>query len=116
LTPRVDFLAYSLLGAHVVSGAQDGALPGHVLGCPVAGGDGVLHAAGLRGGRMHPSLPGQAEIQNLDLTHSGQHDVLWLEVAVDDSGGMRGREAIRNLGGNFKQFAYGKCFAVEQRA
>ena len=43
--------------------------------------------------------PREAEVQNLDAIIAGDEEVGWLEIAMDDSLRMRGREPVGDLSG-----------------
>ena len=84
---RVRGLAADLLGRHVADRSQDD--PGSVsadervaaVGCIASGGD----------------PQGEAEVEDLDVAVLRDEQVLGLQVAMDDSPGMRGRQPSRDL-------------------
>ena len=49
-------------------------------------------------------LLGQAEVQDLDLSRLGDKDIGRLDVAMDDSFGMSGVQAVGDLDGNIQRF------------
>ncbi len=56
---------------------------------------GAHHLAGL--GHVRRSLVNQTEVENLHLSVLADMDVRWLQVAMDDSPGVREAEAVRDL-------------------
>jgi hypothetical protein len=58
----------------------------------------------------------EAEVEDFDAAIFGQHDVFWLEVAVNDSGGVSGGQAVGYLRGDFEKFAGRDGLAGEQRS
>ncbi len=76
--PVVDVLALGLLGGHVLRRADDDPRPGH--------------AAGVE-------RPGDAEVHDLGVALAVDHDVLGLEVAVDDAEAVGLDEALEDLAG-----------------
>ena len=79
-------LAAHLLGRHVADRSHDRARLGR--------GDG---GRGLRAVARAAGDAGEAEVENLDVTGFRHEDVLGLQVAVDDSLPVRGRQAVGNL-------------------
>ncbi len=97
---RIHFLPLRLLRRHVGHGAENGAFLGQ--NGPRRGGH---CGSGRRGGgvgsfrgRDRLGKLGKAEIEQLDLPLLAHHDVLWLQIPVDDAAGMRLRQRIDNLG------------------
>ena len=84
----VHRLAAHLFGRHVPGRSQDGA----------RGGAGER----LAGIAFAGHLLGEAEIQDLGAPVMGEHDVLGLEVAVDDGSGVSGGQPIGHLPGEFQ--------------
>src|SRR6266498_3009578 len=91
---RIDVGSLSLLRRHVVSRAHHGA--GASVDHCFSGRFGV----GGRTGRL--SQFGEAKIQNLDVAVAPDHDVLRLDIAMDDAGGVRGREGAVCLNRNLE--------------
>ena len=92
---------YQLLRRHVGHRSQDGPLFG-----PRPGGaslDPRIALAGL--GEL-----GETEIQQLDPALVPDHDVAGLEVAVDDSGGVRAGQRVGDLDGITEGLRYGQTF------
>ena len=88
--PGVHLLAARLLGRHVADGAQHDAGLGlqsseSAVDAPIASAAAVTQ---LR----------EAEVQDLDEAVGPEHDVLGLEVAVHDAGGVRGAQRRRRSG------------------
>ena len=104
--PRVDRLAAHLLGRHVTDRPEDHARAARWRWST------VCVAAGSR--RV---LLGESEVQHLDAAVAGdQHDVLGLEVAVDDAERVGGRDAFRCLRGDVEQLADGDGAALDHRS
>ena len=59
-------------------------------------------------------VPRQAEVEDLYPAVLGEHDVFRLQVAVDDSGGVGGGEAVGNLRRDVEQLAGRNGLAGEQ--
>ena len=49
----------------------------------------------------------QPEVENLHPAFAGQHDVARFQIAMDDSGGMRGGEPVSDLGADSISFRSG---------
>jgi hypothetical protein len=81
--PLIHVFSASLLGTHVGHGSDPG---------PRTGQPGIV-------------TPGHPEIQDLDLAAVGHHHVGRLDVAVDDSGPVRHRQAIGQLNCIVEHFA-----------
>jgi hypothetical protein len=85
---RVDGRPHGLLGRHVLGRAEDGAL------------------AGERGGGAAGEEARHAEVEDLDVraraVEPGEHDVLGLEVAVDDAELVGARDAGGELAGDLE--------------
>ena len=79
--PLIDRLASGLLGAHVARRPQEHPRLRHPRG--QGGGLGVLPRVAREG--VDPHGLGEPEVQHLDLSVGGHHDVAGLEVAVDDA-------------------------------
>ena len=65
---------------------------------------------------LEPHPLGQAEIEDLHAPVGGQEDVLGLQVTVDDSFFVRGREAVRDLDPDLDGAALRERRALEARA
>ena len=50
-------------------------------------------------------MAGEAEVEDLYPSIFGEHDVFGLEVAVDDTGGVGGGEAVGHLRGDVYELA-----------
>jgi hypothetical protein len=114
----VDILAESLLRAHVAGGAKHLARRGDVVVAGRRGGgfDQVLLLAGCRSrNTRQPEGPGEAEIEDFHSAIFRQHNVLRLEIAMDEARGVRGRQAIGDLGGDVDESAHGEWPASQQR-
>src|SRR5262245_38583859 len=87
----VHFLAFKLLGSHVVQCSENGTLGCHRIGWKLG--------YGIRLIRFFQFC--QTEIEQL---HSSlrQHDVSWLQIAMDDAVLMRLVKRIRNLNPDLK--------------
>ena len=110
----VDLFAERLFWAHVAGRARPCAFAGEVF-CFVGGkGDSFFLArcSSRRGGCA--CLAGKAEVEDLYPPIFGEHDVFGLKVAVHDSCGMGGSEAIGDLRRDLNEFADGDGFAVKQ--
>ena len=85
----VDPLALHLFGRHIADGPHDRSfgrlLPGHGRNLST-----TLFGQGL--GQL-----GEAEIQHLGIAVAGDHDVVGLEIAVDDALGVGLGEPLRRL-------------------
>src|ERR1700732_4894124 len=81
-----------LLGRHVGDGAAAG-------GVGSSGDRGALvdGAAGVELGLVGAEAAGEAEVEDLDEAAVGEHDVGWLEVAVEDAEVVSGGEAVGGL-------------------
>src|SRR5215469_9852452 len=77
-----------LLGRHVAYSAHDDAR----LGSVVTDSGGIFKRALPRLSQL-----GQAEVQDLDLAIVGDEQILWLQIAMDDSSFVRGREPTCDL-------------------
>ena len=91
-----------LLGRHVPDRAHDD--PGGGVGGALHVGPG-RHLRDVLAGRPIPDAPvaaqlGEAEVEDLHVAVARQHDVLGLEVAGDDAGGVRPREPVGQLAGD----------------
>src|SRR5580658_9668553 len=75
----------------------------HVGGRAAACGHG-LHALGGVGGITVPGAAGDAEVENLHPVAGGNHDVIGLDVAVDDAFFVGGLQTFAALGGDGKKF------------
>jgi hypothetical protein len=89
-------LAVDLLGGHVAGGAEDDAVGGGE-----AEGGGVLDVAGLAGA----GVLGEAEVEDLHLTLEVEHEVLGLQVAVDDAGGVGVAQGVGDVAGDAEGLA-----------
>ena len=71
----------------------------------------------LRGRHREPvgDERGQAEVQNLDLSGFGHEDIGRLEIAVHDTGRVRGREGIGDLDAVAQHVRHVQCLAVDHR-
>ena len=79
-------------------------------GPSLCGGERICLARG-RCGRFR-----QSEIQHLDRSTPGEHDVPWLEIAVHDSFPVRRGQSIRHLNGDRNGLADGQtAFGQSQR-
>jgi hypothetical protein len=77
-----------LFRRHIADSSHDGA--------------GIGFSNGLRGIRVRWSLRLQfreSEVENLRTAVVRDHDVIGLEIAMDDAGGMRGGQSVGNLRG-----------------
>ena len=85
----VDRASLRLLGRHVANGAHDDSRrgPGRERRLFRGRGEERRLCAQLR----------QAEIQHLDVSACRNHQVFGLDVAVDDAGGVRGRQRVGGL-------------------
>jgi hypothetical protein len=90
------------IGASVVGLLQKD-FRGHVGGSAAAGGHG-LHALGGFVGIAAPGAAGDAEVENLHPVAGGEHDVLGLDVAVDDAFFVSGLQAFATLRGDGEKF------------
>ena len=63
----------------------------------------------------HRQRPGQAEVGHLDPAVGGHQDVLRLDVAVHDAGGVRGREAAEHAGHDLHRRRGGEPPAVPEQ-
>ena len=104
----------------VVDGAAARLLRGHVAGRPEhdpgrglrrgrlgPGGRGRVEPVLLSAGAVAAQL-GEAEVEDLDVAVGGHHDVLGLQVPVDDAGGVGLGEAVRDLGSDVEQPSNGQ--------
>jgi hypothetical protein len=91
--PEVDGPAERLLGGHVAGGADDDP------------GGGLREAGGqlARGGRAERFR--QSEVEDLHGPVPGDHEVLRLQVAVDEARLVCGREALGNLDGEVEDLS-----------
>ena len=78
-----DRFAARLFGSHISHGAEHAAWLGHGSGRPCS------DRLGLNAG--------QPEIEQFDVAVRPQHDVVRLDVPVDDLRGMRNRQRFRDL-------------------
>ena len=92
--------ATRLLGAHVRRGAHRGAR----LREAVTDANGASRVVGSSP-HYGVSCLGQAEIQDLDAAVWRDQDIVGLQIPVDNAGGVRGRQAIRNLHREIQQLA-----------
>ena len=92
---RTDVAAAELLGRRVVEAARE------------------LGRAGQFARR--PQEPRHAEVHDADAVVVGQKDVLRLQVPVDDTGGVDGREPVRHLPGDLAQQRLGESAEVLQQ-
>ena len=90
----VQFLSQRLFGRHIRDRAQRSARTSEVLVGPFRG---SLQPRELRRIDLIRLHLGQAEVEHLRMTSLGDKDVGGLDIAVHDSGGMRGIERIRNF-------------------
>src|SRR5437867_1404736 len=101
---EINDLPAGLFGTHVINRAEyDARLSVRHRYSVVAGG-------GHRG-----RVLGKPEIQDFDSPFAGQHHVLWLQVAMDDRGAMRGGEPVGELNANIEQLAYGDFTLSDER-
>jgi len=97
VTAAVEFLAFDLLGRHVLDRANDGAvLSGGRTGGGERGGAGESDC-GLR----------EAEVQELGAGF-GEHDVAGLQIAVHDAAAVSFVERVGDFGANFQNLFRGK--------
>src|SRR6185436_3667575 len=93
---------FRLLGRHVGQGAQDGS---------------VFRVRTLRQGRVELARFdgsgefGQTEVKNLDLPFTVDHDIGGLQIAVNDTGGVRPAESVGDLHGDPQGFRHGQPVA-----
>lgn len=59
---------------------------------------------------------GETEVQDLGLTVRRHHDVVGLDVAVDDALGVRLGQSLRYLGGDLDRTLQIECLLLDQRA
>ncbi len=74
------------------------------------------HLLGRHGSSGVGALLGQAEIDNFDLVVTGDEDVLRLEIAVDNAGGVSASEGIGDLQGVAHGLANGKAVGGDEMA
>src|SRR5262249_6145913 len=91
---RVEFLAFRLLRRHVGDGAQRRTGAGEMLFDYTLRRSNVCDHSRFQGISFYLS---QSEIENLGVTALGDENVRWLDVAMDDSFGMRGVERVGDL-------------------
>ncbi len=101
----VEFLAADLFGGHVGGGAHDDAGLGGA-----AGGERVV------GNGFGLVEFDEAEIEDLGATVAGGPDVVGLDIAVGDEGGVGGGEAVGDLGGDVERGFQRKRDAVKRAA
>ena len=96
----IDRLAERLLRSHITGGPEREAVGRRV----------TSHGRGLRirGGRRPEEL-GQSEVENLDPFLGGDHHVAGLQIPVQDTRGVRARQAVSQLAGD------GQCLRQRQR-
>ena len=93
---RIRLQPARLLGRHVGRGADDRARL-------------RLHQRRSRGPFAHPlAVLGDAEVEDLHQPVRAHHDVLGLDVAVDDACAVRGREGARDLDGDVERLGKGQ--------
>jgi hypothetical protein len=95
----VEFLAFDLLGRHVLERADDGA----VFGDGRTGGDvGEGYGAGGSDGRLR-----EAEVEELGAGF-GEHNVAGFQIAVDDAAAVSFVERVGDFGANSQNLLGGK--------
>ena len=112
----VDALERALAGRHLVEDRSEGELVRPEVDGPAARllrrhvSDGPHHRAGARRRRDVGALLGlvlqelrEAEVEDLDDAVLRDHDVLGLQVPVDDPGGVRLGEPVGDLAGDVEQ-------------
>ncbi len=90
---RVDFLALRLLGRHVGRGSQHASLAGHHF---------RRHDRGLHVGRFLAQL-GQAEVEHFDSSLVIDHEVVGLEVAVENPLRMGRGQSVAEGNGDLEE-------------
>ena len=99
----IERLASQLLGRHV------GDRPGEI---GVQGGRAALVPADHRGKGKEDA--GQAEVEDLDRARRVDHDVLGLEVAVDDAAGVGGGHRARQGQGDLEEAVEGDAAGLDE--
>ena len=99
---RIHLEPTCLLRRHVGRGSDDRARPRLDHGLP-------------RGPPARPlAVGGDAEVEDLHQPVRAYHDVLGFDVAVDDTGAVRGREGARDLHGDVERLGERERFAVHE--
>ena len=80
--PAIELFAPGLFGRHIRDGPDDSARN---------------RVKGSRGSTARYQELGQAEIQDLNVAVAADHDVVGLDVTMNDPGPVRGGESIGNL-------------------
>ena len=95
IAPRVEAPAPRLLGAHVAQRSQDRA--GNGLGLFHGQGPGRRRSGGVAslGARIHQL--GQPEVQDLGVAVARDHDIIRLDIPVDDARAVRPGQAFGDL-------------------
>ncbi len=100
-----QFLEEDAEGVHVAG--RGGVLAVGLLGADECGGASEMQhlLAAFDGRRLVVEMAGQAEVEDLDLTFGGEHDVFRLQIAVDHAAIVGGHEHPHDLLGDSHLFA-----------
>ena len=106
---RIDGLAFGLLGRHVRDAAEQYAF----FGAKLRGNDGLRGGFGP-GGHGGGGEFGKTEVEDFDAAVRIDHDVRWLQVAVDNARGVRCGERISDLRADTQRVREAHAFARDQ--
>ena len=98
----IDRLPLHLLGRHILRGPDDHSCLGGIRGLD----------RGVRARAIVHEL-GKPEVENLDVAVSGEKQILWLEIAMDDPARVSGRQAARHLPRDIERLALADRSAPE---